>query len=129
MGLAPGDSTTAVPSRKERARRRPEARLVLVHPPELAAEMELAGAESVFGRAPDGGVSIAHPTLSRRHLGVRWDGGVWKYVASDLGSKNGSSVDGTALAGTPRILSDGAVIRAGEVIFVYEEGPGVHAPE
>src|SRR5262249_16775015 len=121
--------TTAIPAAPERSRRRPEARLLVVHPPEVAGAVPLAGAEVVIGRAPEGGASIAHPTLSRRHLALRWDGAVWKHVLADLGSKNGSSVDGTALAATPRVLADGAVIRAGEVLLVYEEGAGLDAPE
>src|SRR5262249_4748901 len=87
------DDTTAIPASAGPARRRPEARLLLVHPPELARAIELRADETIIGRAPEG---LAHPTLSRRHLAVRWDGAIWRHVAADLGSKNGSAVDGTA---------------------------------
>jgi DNA-binding NtrC family response regulator len=118
----PGD-TTAIPAAPERARRRPDARLLIVHPPEVAGTIRLGAGETVIGRAPEGGAAIAHPTLSRRHLAVRWDGAIWRYVVADLGSKNGSSVDGAALAGAPRVLAEGAVIRAGEVLLVHDVGP------
>ena len=111
--------TTATPSAERRPRRRPDARLIAVHPPEAAAVIELTGDEVVIGREEG---SIQHRTLSRRHLAVRWDSASWARVAVDLGSKNGSAVDSVPLAGAPRVLRDGAVVRAGDVLLVYEEG-------
>ena len=123
MPSLPGDTTALPPAAVSTQPRRPlDARLIVVHPPELAAETALASAEVVLGRATQGGFSMPHPTLSRRHLAFRWEGGAGRRTACDLGSKNGSSIDGEPLRAAPRVLHHGAVIRAGGVLIVYEEG-------
>jgi transcriptional regulator with PAS, ATPase and Fis domain len=96
-----------------------------VHPPELARAVDLDG-DAVIGRATGdepGGTNLAHPTLSRRHLAIRWERSAARFLAEDLGSKNGSWIDGQSLSGAPRLISDGAVIRAGEVLMVHEVDP------
>ncbi len=81
----------------------------------------LVGAETILGRDPgENGVAIPHPTASRRHLAIRWEARVEQHTVVDLGSKNGASVDGTRLGDTPRLLDDGAVVRAGDLLLVYE---------
>jgi hypothetical protein len=127
-GERDGDST-AVPTVAVQPRHRPQARVVVVHPAELAGSVALTGGEVVIGRCSDEGLSLPHPTLSRRHLAIRWERGISKHTIVDLGSKNGSSVDREPVRAYPRVLTDGAVIRAGEVMLVYEEGPGLAEPD
>jgi transcriptional regulator with GAF, ATPase, and Fis domain len=43
-------------------------------------------------------------------------------VCRDLGSHNGTQVDGMALEDEPRALADGAVLRLGDVLLVFETG-------
>ena len=48
------------------------------------------------GRAPDCGLVIEDSRVSKHHARLVWDGGGW--TLQDLGSKNGTSVDGVPVA-------------------------------
>lgn len=108
------------------ANRRAVARLVAVHPPELQAVVELdAEHPVVLGRAPEDPSTppLLHPTVSRSHFRIEWAPSQGIHVGRDLGSRNGSRVDGTVAAGTSwRPLGEGAVLRVGDVLLVYERG-------
>lgn len=70
----------------------------------------------VIGREPgQGGADLSDPSISRRHAMIRktQDG----YVIYDLGSANGSFVDGVKLAG--RTLRDGDTIELGSTILKF----------
>jgi pSer/pThr/pTyr-binding forkhead associated (FHA) protein len=75
------------------------------------------GTECVVGRAPDVDFTIEDTLASRRHLRVARDGDA--YVLSDLGSRNGTWVDGQRVQSAP--LKDGSVIRAGATEFVFKQ--------
>ncbi len=96
--------------------------LTLVHPPELAGQRFALVPGLVLGRAPDAEVtSIFHATISRRHATVQVGlGGVPWLV--DLGSRNGTSINGTRLE-QPRPLVAQSVVRLGDVLGVVD-GPG-----
>lgn len=71
---------------------------------EASTHLLYAG-ENVVGRAPDVTVAIADATVSRRHAVLTLEDG--KFSLSDLGSKNGTFVDGkrigsSAVPVTPR---------------------------
>ncbi len=127
MPSRPADST-AVPSVPVDKRRRPGARAIIVHPPELATAVALTEGELVLGRGGEAGFAVAHPTLSRRHLVIRWERNAHAYTVADLGSKNGSSLNGAPLVTTPHIVGDGAVLRAGKVLLVFEASAQPPAP-
>src|SRR5262249_28371908 len=40
--------------------------------------------------------------------------------ASDMGSRNGSALDGVALGSEPQLVRDGSVLRIGDVVAVWE---------
>lgn len=105
------------------------ARLFVLHPPEVAGVFEL-GAGAVIGRSPDGGgPRIPHDTVSRNHLRIEGDASAG-HTAADLGSHNGSYLDGADLGPAPAPLASGAVLRLGDVLCVYElERPAPPAPE
>ena len=67
------------------------------------------GAELVFGRSAGAGVVIEHEAVSRRHTAIRRRGEV--VVVEDLGSRNGTTINGTPIAGVRRAA-------AGDVIGV-----------
>ncbi len=118
-----GIETTATPAVITRERRRPAARLVVVHPPELARAVPLESARVRLGRvAAECDVVIVHPTVSRLHLTITWELTGGRHVATDAGSKNGTWIDGARVTGAARVLADGAVLRLGDVVVVYEEG-------
>jgi DNA-binding NtrC family response regulator len=122
---SPGNSGQAVPNARVRA----------VFPDGVAGGGGRVGhAALVIGRDPGpGGLTIEHETVSRRHLALVWDGRLGRHVVSDLGSYNGSRVDGVALAGAPshqpRALVNGSVLRLGDALLVYESGADVDAEE
>jgi pSer/pThr/pTyr-binding forkhead associated (FHA) protein len=62
------------------------------------------------GRHPSNGLVLTHDGVSRHHAVVERDAGGW--WVRDLGSKNGTTVDGRAVAGRARIAS-GARLRFG----------------
>lgn len=57
------------------------------------------------------GVLLADPQVSRRHLSIDVDAG--RIVVSDLGSTNGSTLDGNPLV-APSVLAPGSVVACGE---------------
>jgi DNA-binding winged helix-turn-helix (wHTH) protein len=73
----------------------------------------LAEGENIIGREPECGVWIDASSVSRRHARVDVErGGVVK--VEDLGSKNGTLVDGTLVSGAV-VVADGSVIQVGRV--------------
>ena len=72
------------------------ARLI-AYPPETAAITRwiAAGGRLRIGRAADCDLVLDHPSVSRAHAELSHDGQRWQL--RDLGSKNGSYVDGIAV--------------------------------
>ena len=101
----------------------------VVHPPELAGQVIELTAGLTIGREasmPPGDASsapfalLSHPTVSRRHCFVREAFGV--PVLEDLGSSNGTRVDG-AIVTTPSVLLSQCIVRIGSVLCVVDERP------
>ena len=76
----------------------------------------MADGDNVIGRAPDAGVWIDAPAVSRHHARIRLDEA--SAIMEDLGSKNGSYVRGQRLT-TPSRLTDGEMIRLGPVVITF----------
>jgi pSer/pThr/pTyr-binding forkhead associated (FHA) protein len=71
-----------------------------------------------IGRDSSNDISVNDAEVSRRHARLTFQGG--KYVLEDMGSTNGTFVNGQRLSG-PRVLKSGEVISLGEqIVFVYE---------
>src|SRR5262249_27764284 len=70
----------------------------------------LEQAESVIGRSPENAVALPDSSLSRQHARILRDG--LKFTIEDLGSTNGTFVDGERVNGT-QPLEDGARIYLG----------------
>ncbi|MCI0339945.1 MAG: FHA domain-containing protein, partial [Planctomycetales bacterium] len=83
----------------------------------------LGGEPVLLGRHPDCGVRLADPQASRRHARFGSEGG--EPVLTDLGSSNGTRVNGRRIPG-PHSLSDGDVVEVGQTRFRYvrEESGG-----
>ena len=69
-----------------------------------------------LGRDEHNGVVIPHASVSSEHAELRLRGGVW--TLADLGSLNGSWVDGEPVLGSLP-LAPGSEIRLGEVVFAF----------
>ncbi len=74
----------------------------------------LATGESVLGRDPDAAVFVDDTTVSRRHARVTVTGS--EAVLEDLGSKNGTTVNGRSPQG-PCPLRHGDAVLLGSVLF------------
>ncbi len=78
-----------------------------------------------IGRDSANGIQINDPEMSRRHARMQLQGG--KYVIEDLGSTNGTLVNGQKLAG-PYVLKHGDAVSFGEQILlgyeVIDSDPG-----
>lgn len=107
------------------------ARLASAHPVQLAVEIDLADQTVVVGRNPRRRTSTAihDPQLSREHFAIGWDPVLRTHVAKDLGSRNGSWIDGHASSSGWRPLAPGSVIRAGSGLYVYELGHTLEHPD
>jgi hypothetical protein len=79
-------------------------------------EIAISSADLVLGREPGLPGTIESGSVSRRHARLTWDGRV--AVLADLGSKNGTFVNGARIA-EPLVLQDGDEVRVGLVTFVF----------
>ena len=70
-----------------------------------------------IGRADYNDVVIADPSISTTHAKLQWKDGVW--VLTDLGSTNGSYVEGEPVTGETA-LTPGTTLRFGEVSALFE---------
>jgi DNA-binding NtrC family response regulator len=106
------------------------AELHVVFPPELRATIRLAAEPLTLGRQPDdpAAPALLHQGVSRRHFAIEWDPARRLHTGVDLGSRNGSAVDGVP-AGVKVPLGDGSVIRVGPVLLVYEVVPPAAPPD
>ena len=78
----------------------------------------LEGDQLVIGRDSSNGVAINDAEISRKHSRLSFQGG--KYVLEDLGSTNGTFVNGQRLAG-PVVLKPGDVVSLGEqIVLMYD---------
>jgi transcriptional regulator of acetoin/glycerol metabolism len=101
-----------------------KGRLAIAHPHDLHVTIDLADDRTILGRQPDerGSPAINHKTVSRSHFAIEWDEGLGTHVGRDLGSRNGSWVDGQEAKGGWHPMKEGSVIRTGDVILIYERG-------
>ena len=92
--------------------------LIMRTGPTPGATYTLEGDQLNIGRDSTNEITINDAEVSRRHARLTFQGG--KYVLEDLGSTNGSFVNGQRLAG-PRVLKDGEVVSFGEqIVLVFE---------
>jgi Protein of unknown function (DUF3662)/FHA domain len=98
---------------EERARSRRETALLL-----LDGKRLIVGPAGVtLGRSRGCDVVLEDPNVSRQHAEIRPRGGSW--VLSDLGSTNGSLINGRRIAG-PEVLKPGDKIEVGTSVITFE---------
>ncbi|MEM9460854.1 MAG: sigma 54-interacting transcriptional regulator [Myxococcota bacterium] len=109
----------------------PRLQLRVVHPTDLRWTHELPRATTVVGRIAADNITLAlgHGTVSRRHFELRWDGVMGHHVGHDLGSHNGTRVNGQDIGSNTAVVRDGTVLQLGDVCLVVEQiPPGVVEP-
>jgi len=107
---------------------REQARLFVVSPPGNAVQIALPRGRVVLGRNPDPDdlPRLRHPTVSRQHAAVEWEPRAGAFALVDLASHNGTWIDGARMEPSSRArLSDGSVVRLGDVVGVVEVGEAV----
>src|SRR5512147_592856 len=98
--------------------------LIMRSGPTPGAAFTLEGDQLTIGRDSTNEIVINDAEVSRRHARLTFQGG--KYVLEDLGSTNGTFVNGQRLAG-PRVLKPGEVVQFGEQIMLVFEATTVDA--
>jgi diguanylate cyclase (GGDEF)-like protein len=99
------------------------AYLVVLHGPHLGRRFGI-GEHVRLGRDRDNDIVLDTPDVSRRHAELRQTGNGW--VARDLGSTNGTHVNGTPVESDVR-LSANDLLDVGGVIFKMVTGSDVEA--
>jgi hypothetical protein len=118
-GRVATDTGRQGPSVVGRAGSRPGATHVLVVDGP-GTRHELTTGRNVIGRGTEADIRLPDTGVSRKHVDVVLDRGT--AVAEDLGSTNGTLVNGRRISRQP--LSDGDVIRIGHSVLVYrQDGP------
>src|SRR5262245_6068204 len=84
----------------------------------LLQEFDLPPGDTLIGRGPDCRITLVDPLVSRHHTKVRIEGA--KATIEDLGSRNGSRVNGRLIRGA-HLLKDGDRIRIGTQELVFSE--------
>ena len=101
---------------------------VIAYPPDRAAVQRwvASGGRLRIGRSPDCDVVIDHPSVSRAHAEIVGDETGWRL--RDLGSKNGSFLDGALVSDAA--LATGCWLRLGDVhgeFALFDEAQAAHA--
>lgn len=79
-------------------------------------EFTLSEMENTIGRTDENLILLSDPSISRHHAKIMREGDY--YTAYDLGSSNGSSVNGKPLT-TPRMLKANDQVKFGNVAFLF----------
>jgi len=82
---------------------------------ERGREYTFSQPEVCIGRTAENDLVLTEPGVSRRHVKIRDDGG--RFVVEDLGSANGTKVNGSPV--TEDQLKDGDSIQVGPVVFAF----------
>lgn len=93
----------------------PPGRLLVILGNDQGREYELTAPTVVVGRGLDCGVMLSDASVSRRHFQLEADGDVW--VLQDLGSGNGTKVNGTKVKGIA--LAEGMRIEIGQTLLEF----------
>ncbi len=94
------------------------AGLVLLYAPaydHFSPAYLLSERDLVIGRDPTSGICVPEGAVSRQHARIGFSGGKW--LVTDLGSRNGTLVDGRFI--TELALEDLHEIRVGDAIFKF----------
>lgn len=82
---------------------------------EIDGRRHVLGARTVIGRGSEADITVDDSGISRRHLEIQWDGR--RAEARDLGSTNGSTLNGTRL--THAALPNDSVLQIGRTRIVF----------
>jgi len=78
---------------------------------------ELAAAETLIGRNPNTDITLLDEGISREHAMVLFDEETHSFVIEDLGSTNGTKLNGKRVRSSP--LCEGDEIQIGQTLFRF----------
>jgi pSer/pThr/pTyr-binding forkhead associated (FHA) protein len=97
----------------ERARARPQTAILVVE----GKRMMVGERGATVGRSRQCEIVVEDPNVSRKHAELRPRGGSW--VLTDLGSTNGSRVNGRPVEG-PTVVKPGDEIELGTAAMTFD---------
>jgi pSer/pThr/pTyr-binding forkhead associated (FHA) protein len=95
----------------------PRLRVVSGPPGDAGREFALDGPVATIGRRSDQHIVLSDPSVSRAH--ARIEQGAWGVAIVDLGSTNGTVVNGLRLHGARTALRGGERIEIGTVVLEF----------
>ena len=98
--------------------RRPAAAMLIVDQTNRRYDLRIGS--NIIGRGTDSDLQLLDQGVSRRHLDIQFDGNF--ATAYDLGSTNGSTVNGHEISS--QLLRHGDVIRVGHTRIVFHQETG-----
>jgi hypothetical protein len=113
----PAPSPQQGPPPHEQLRRHATAMLIV---DQTNRRFDLRVGSNIVGRGTDSDLQLLDQGISRRHLDVQYDGNY--ATAYDLGSTNGSTVNGHEISS--QVLRHGDVIRVGHTRIVFHQEHG-----
>ena len=132
MSIPTASPSSAAPATQPTAAVGPPRHAVSATDRQAIVELRIAGrpgptfaldpaVENVLGRATDAVVALPDRLASRSHAGISRDPDRGLWVIRDLGSRNGTWLDGVRI--TSGVLEDGVVIRLGtsELVFRFDD--------
>ena len=96
------------------------SRIVVESGADVGMMFPLTGTNATIGRSANNSIQIIDRKISRHHAEIIFREGA--YFFHDNGSKNGSFINEHPVK-EDVLLSDGALIRIGETVLLYESGP------
>ncbi|WP_224249256.1 FHA domain-containing protein [Hyalangium gracile] len=73
----------------------------------------------MFGRLPDCDVVLDDGSVSKQHAALRWNEAERRCTVKDLGSRNGTFLNGTLVMNREATLKDGDILSVGYVQFWF----------
>ena len=101
-------------------------KLVRINDSFAGEEFSLSEQQNTIGRTDDNFILLSDSSISRRHASIHRRGEL--YAVEDLGSSNGTRVNGKDVVGRQE-LNSGDHVEFGSVEFVFVEGDKVVDPE
>lgn len=102
------------------------ARLICRIGPLRGTDFDL-GREATLGRHPECTVVLPVPAVSGRHARIVWDEPAGRYFLEDLGSLNGTELDGEPLTGRERLDRLHVITLGGKLDLIFQ-GPALCGP-
>ncbi len=96
------------------------ASIIMSNSEEQAEYLPLGRRTSIIGRLESLPLQVLDDQVSRKHLRVRFDESSGRYLAGDMDSRNGVSVNGRKIEGEAE-LQEGDIIRIGNTDLVFTE--------